>query len=118
MAFEFIDSEWVTISIKGQSAKLRVREANALEGARYVSALQRNRPGLDDNAEGALENIISLHLAMITACTLESADITPAFPADAPEAEKRAWVNRLPWADITGIANEIMAVGYPKNSAV
>lgn len=117
MAFEFVDSEWVKITIKGHAAKLRVREPNALEGARYVAALQRNRPSLDENAEGALETIISLHLAMITACTLESAEITPAFPADGNDAEKRAWVNRLPWADVTAIANEIMAVGYPKTSA-
>lgn len=115
MAIEFVDNTWLEITVKGASGRLLVREPNALEGARYIASLNRNNTGLREDDIDSFENTIAAHAAILTACILESADITPAFPANGSESERRTWVLRLPFTDVAKTAGAVMSVGYPKN---
>lgn len=115
MAIEFVENTWIEITAKGATGRLLVREPNALEGSRYIASLNRYTNGLKSDDVDAFENTIATHAALLTACVLESAEITPAFPANGTEAERRAWILRIPFTDIAKTAGAVMALGYPKN---
>lgn len=115
MAIEFVDNTWIEITVKESKGRLLVREPNALEGARYIASLNRHNSGLKEDDIDSFENTIAAHAAILTACILESADITPAFPANGSESERRTWVLRLPFSDVAKTAGAVMSVGYPKN---
>lgn len=117
MAVEFIEQHRVTVKVKGQTATLLAREPNALEGARYMAALQRHSEGLRSTDPDAFEATINLHVGLMLACVEGSEDFTPAFPAGASEAERRAWLLRLSWADVSPIATAIMGLGFPPTTA-
>lgn len=111
---EFVESHWVEIKIKGSPVRLQVREPNALEGARYFQAVSRAVERKDD-ADG-LAAVIQIHLDLLLACVKGSEGVTPAFPSEGSEAERRAWLYRIPWTDVSGIASEVATVGFPKGS--
>ena len=115
MALEFVENTWIEITVKGASGRLLVREPNALEGARYIASLNRYNTGIKADDIDSFENTIAAHAAILVACVLESADITPAFPCNGTESERRAWILRLPFTDVAQNATAIMAIGYPKN---
>jgi len=115
MAIEFVENTWIEITVKGASGRLLVREPNALEGARYIASLNRHNTGLREDDIDSFENTIAAHAAILVACVLESADITPAFPANGTESERRAWILRLPFTDVAKTAGAVMSIGYPKN---
>lgn len=115
MAIEFTENSWIEITAKGATGRLLVREPNALEGAKYIATLNRHSNALQSEDIDAFEATIAAHAAMLTACVLESADITPAFPANGTESERRAWILRIPFTDLARIANAVMSIGYPKN---
>ena len=117
MAVEFVEQHRVTVKVKGQSATLLAREPNALEGARYMAALQRQADGLRANDPDAFEATIGLHVGLLVACVQGSEDFTPAFPVDGTEAERKAWLLRLPWADVASIATAVMGLGFSPTSA-
>jgi len=115
MAIEFVEHTWIEITVKGGTGRLLVREPNALEGARYVATLNRYSSALQAEDVDAFEHTISAHVGMLTACVLESEDITPAFPAGGSETDRRSWILRLPFSDVARISTAVMSVGYPKN---
>lgn len=117
MAVEFVEQHRVTVKVKGQTATLLAREPNALEGARYMAALQRHADGLRANDPDAFEATINLHVGLMLACVEGSEDFTPAFPSGGSEAERRAWLLRLSWADVSPIATAIMGLGFPPTTA-
>ena len=117
MAVEFVEQHRVTVKVKGQTATLLAREPNALEGARYMAALQRHAEGLRANDPDAFEATIGLHVGLLLACVEGSEDFTPAFPTGGTEAERRAWLLRLSWTDVSPIATAVMGLGYPPTSA-
>jgi hypothetical protein len=117
MAIEFVEHHWLTVKVKGNTGRLLAREPNALEGARYMAALQKQSDGLRSNDPDAFEGTINLHVGLLVACVQGSEDFTPAFPADGTEAERRAWLLRLSWADVAPIATAIMGLGFPPTSA-
>ena len=116
MAIEFVENHWLDIKSKGATGKLLVREPNALEGARYMAGLQKHTDGLRLNDADSFEAVISLHLGLLLVCVQESKSIKPPFPADGTEADRRAWLLRLSWADIAPIATAVMGLGFPKAS--
>jgi hypothetical protein len=69
-----------------------------------------------DEVDG-LAQIIQVHLDILVACLKGSEGVEPAFPSDGTEAERRAWVTRIPWNDVSAIASEVATVGYPKTTA-
>ena len=95
MAIEFVEQHRITVKSKGQTGTLLAREPNALEGARYMAALQRHGVGLRETDPDAFEATIALHVGLLVACVEGSEDFTPAFPAGGTEAERRAWLLRL-----------------------
>ena len=117
MAIEFVEQHRITVKSKGQTGTLLAREPNALEGARYMAALQRHGVGLRETDPDAFEATISLHVGLLVACVQGSQDWSPAFPSDGTEAERRAWLLRLSWADVSPIATAVMALGFPPTSA-
>ena len=117
MAIEFVENHWLTVKVKGSTGRLLAREPNALEGARYMAALQKQADGLKGNDPDAFEATIGLHLSLLVACVQGSEDFAPAFPYDGTEAERRAWLLRLSWADVAPIATAVMALGFPPTSA-
>lgn len=117
MSIEFVENHWIEIKSKGATGKLLVREPNALEGARYMAALQKHADGLRANDPDAFEAVIVLHLGLLVACTQESADITPPFPTTGSETDRRNWLLRISWTDIAPIATAVMGLGFPKGSA-
>jgi hypothetical protein len=46
---QFLDSVWLDVTVRGESARLLVREPNALEGVRYFSAIQKWRDRLESD---------------------------------------------------------------------
>jgi hypothetical protein len=117
MAIEFVEQHKITVKSKGQTATLLAREPNALEGARYMAALQRHGAGVRATDPDAFEATIALHIGLLVACVEGSEDFTPAFPAGGTEAERRAWLLRLSWADVSPIATAVMGLGFPPTSA-
>jgi len=111
----FVESHWVEVEIYRTKVRLQCREPNALEGARYFQAVSRSMDRKDE-VDG-LAQIIPIHLDLLVACLKGSEGVEPAFPADGTEAERRAWVTRIPWNDISSIASEVATVGYPKTGA-
>lgn len=116
MSVQFVESEWVTVKVKGVEASLLVREPNAMEGARYYAAVDKHRQAMQADI-GALEHLIQTHINLLTACVLESENFEPQFPATGTEKERRAWIERIPWTDVSSIAATVATVGYPKTSA-
>ena len=112
----FVESHWVEVEIYRTKVRLQCREPNALEGARYFQAVSRSMDRKDD-VDG-LAQIIQIHLDLLVACVKGSEGVEPAFPSDGTEAERRAWVTRIPWNDVSAIASEVATVGYPKTGAV
>jgi hypothetical protein len=115
MAIEFVENTWIEITVKGSTGRLLVREPNALEGARYLATLNKHSSALQAEDVEAFEATIAAHVGLLTACVLESADITPAFPANGTESDRRGWITRFPFTDVSKIANQVIGVGYPKN---
>jgi len=116
MSVQFIESEWVTVSVKGVEARLLVREPNAMEGVRYFSAIDKHREAMKSDLD-ALERIIQTHINLLTACVLDSENFEPAFPKGGTDKERAAWIGRIPWTDVSNIATAVATVGYPKTSA-
>ena len=117
MAIEFVEHHWLTVKVKGNTGRLLCREPNALEGARYMAALQKQSDGLRSNDPDAFEATIGLHVGLLVACVQGSEDFTPPFPAGGTEAERRAWLLRVSWADVAPIATAVMGLGFPPTSA-
>ena len=109
---QFVESHWVEVEIYRTKVRLQCREPNALEGARYFQAVSRSMDRKDE-VDG-LAQIIQIHLDLLVACLKGSEGVEPAFPSEGTEAERRAWVNRIPWNDVSSIASEVATVGYPK----
>jgi hypothetical protein len=82
-----------------------------------MAALQRHGVALRETDPDAFEATIALHIGLLVACVQGSEDFTPTFPADGTEAERRAWLLRLSWADVSPIATAVMALGFPPTSA-
>jgi hypothetical protein len=116
MAITFIESAWVDVKVHDQTARLQVREPNALEGSRYFAHVSRLRDQMKEDPD-ALVSIIQAHITLLSACVLQSENFSPAFPASGTDAEKVAWVSLIPWMDISAIASQVATVGYPKTSA-
>ena len=114
MSIEFLDSVWLDVTVRGESARLLVREPNALEGVRYFSAIQKWRDRLESE-ETALESMIQVHLNLLAACVLNAEGFAVPYPADGSVTERLAWLVRLPWGDVSGLASKIAMVGYPAN---
>jgi hypothetical protein len=112
---QFVESHWVEVEIYRTKVRLQCREPNALEGARYFQAVSRSMDRKDE-VDG-LAQIIQIHLDLLVACLKGSEGVEPAFPADGTESERRAWVTRIPWNDVSSIASEVATVGYPKTGA-
>jgi len=112
---QFVESHWVEVEIYRTKVRLQCREPNALEGARYFQAVSRSMDRKDE-VDG-LAQIIQVHLDLLVACLKGSEGVEPAFPADGTEDERRAWVTRIPWNDVSSIASEVATVGYPKTGA-
>ena len=112
---QFVESHWVEVEIYRTKVRLQCREPNALEGARYFQAVSRSMDRKDE-VDG-LAQIIQIHLDILVACLKGSEGVEPAFPSDGTEAERRAWVTRIPWNDVSAIASEVATVGYPKTGA-
>ena len=117
MSIEFKDHHWITVESKLGTARLCVREPNALEGARYVGTIGRYRALMETDEAGGFEGLIEAHAGMLVACIISSEDWTPAFPSADDHATKKAWVVRLHWEDIAKLASAVVQVGYPKTSA-
>jgi len=116
MSVQFVESEWITVTVKGVEARLLVREPNAMEGVRYFAAVDKHREAMKADFE-ALERIIQTHINLLTACVLDSENFEPAFPKAGSEKERSAWIGRIPWTDVSSIASAVATVGYPKTSA-
>lgn len=116
MSVQFVESEWITVTVKGVEARLLVREPNAMEGARYYAAVDKHREAMKTDIE-ALERIIQTHINLLVACVLDSENFEPAFPKGGSEKDRTAWVSRIPWTDVSSIAAAVATVGYPKTSA-
>ena len=110
----FIDSEWVDVKVRGEAARFLVREPNALEGVRYFSSVQKWRERLETD-ELALEGLIQCHLNLLSACVLDAEGFAVPFPRDGAPAERSAWLMRLPWGEVRGLARSVAMVGYPRN---
>ena len=117
MAIEFVEQHWITVESKRGTARLCVREPNALEGARYVGAIGRFRALMETDEPAGFEGLMETHANLLVACIRGSEDWTPIFPFDGTVAEKREWVLRLNWEDLAKVASAVASVGYPKNSA-
>jgi len=111
----FVESHWVEVEIYRTKVRLQCREPNALEGARYFQAVSRSIERKDE-VDG-LATIIQIHLDLLVACIKASEGVEPAFPSDGTEAERRAWLYRIPWNDVSTVASEVATVGYPKTIA-
>jgi len=111
---EFLDSVWIDVTVRGAPARLLVREPNALEGVRYFSAIQKWRDRLETD-ETALESMIQVHLNLLAACVLNAEGFVVPYPADGTVTERTAWMVRLPWGDVSGLASKVAMVGYPAN---
>ena len=83
MSVQFVESEWITVTVKGVEARLLVREPNAMEGVRYFAAVDKHREAMKTDFE-ALERIIQTHINLLTACVLDSENFEPAFPRQVP----------------------------------
>jgi hypothetical protein len=116
MSVQFVESEWVSVKVKGVEARLQVREPNAMEGVRYFAAVDKHREAMKTDFE-ALERIIQTHINLLTACVLDSENFEPAFPKSGSEKERASWIGRIPWTDVSTIASTVATVGYPKTSA-
>lgn len=116
MSVQFVESEWITVTVKGVEARLLVREPNAMEGVRYFAAVDKHREAMKTDFE-ALERIIQTHINLLTACVQDSENFEPAFPKDGSEKERSSWIGRIPWTDVSSIASAVATVGYPKTSA-
>ena len=114
MSIEFLDSVWIDVTVRGAPARFLVREPNALEGVRYFSAMQKWRDRLETE-ETALESMIQLHLNLLAACVLNADGFAVPYPADGTVTERLAWLVRLPWGDVSGLASAVAMVGYPRN---
>ena len=114
MSIEFLDSVWIDVTVRGAPARLLVREPNALEGVRYFSAIQKWRDRLESE-ETALESMIQVHLNLLAACVLNADGFAVPYPADGTLTERLAWLVRLPWGDVSGLASKVAMVGYPAN---
>lgn len=112
---QFVESHWIEVEIYRTKVRFKVREPNALEGARYFQAVSRMIERKDE-ADG-LAQIIQIHLDLLVACVKESEGVEPAFPSEGTEAERRAWLYRIPWADVSGVAGAVATVGFPKTGA-
>jgi len=117
MSIKFEEHHWLDVTVRGSTARLCVREPNAHEGVRYAAAIERLRTRLDAHDETALEALTLHHCNLLTACIVASEDWTPAFPAGGTEAERRQWVERIPFNFVGTIAGAVALVGYPKISA-
>lgn len=111
----FVESHWVEVEIRRTKVRLQVREPNALEGARYFQAVSRLVERKDE-ADG-LAAIIQVHLDLLVACVKASEGVEPAYPSEGTEAERRAWLYRIPWTDVSTVASEVATVGFPKDGA-
>lgn len=111
----FVESHWVEVEIYRTPVRLQVREPNALEGARYFQAVARTMERKDE--PDGLSAIIQVHLDLLVACVKGSEGVEPAFPSEGTEAERRAWLYRIPWNDVSAVAAEVATVGYPKTGA-
>lgn len=111
----FVESHWVEVEIHRTKVRLQVREPNALEGARYFQAVARSMDRRDE--PDGLASVIQVHLDLLVACVKGSEGVEPAFPSEGTEAERRAWLYRIPWNDVSSVASEVATVGYPKNGA-
>lgn len=118
MAIEFVEKHWITVESKRGTARLCVREPNALEGARYLGAINRSRALMETDEAAGFEALMETHAGLLTACITNSEDWSPAFPGEGNTAEKREWVLRLHWEDLSKVATAVASVGYPKTSAV
>jgi len=118
MAIEFVERHWITVESKRGTARLCVREPNALEGARYLGAINRSRALMDTDEAAGFEALMETHAGLLTACITNSEDWSPAFPGEGNTAERREWVLRLHWEDLAKVAGAVAQVGYPKTSAV
>lgn len=116
MSVQFVESEWITVTVKGVEARLLVREPNAMEGVRYFAAIDKHREAMKQDFE-ALEKVIQTHINLLVACVLDSENFEPAFPKVGSEKERQAWIGRIPWTDVSSIASAVATVGYPKTSA-
>jgi hypothetical protein len=114
MSIEFLDSVWIDVTVRGAPARMLVREPNALEGVRYFSAIQKWRDRLESE-ETALESMIQVHLNLLAACVLNAEGFAVPYPADGTLTERLAWLVRLPWGDVSGLASKVAMVGYPAN---
>jgi hypothetical protein len=112
---QFVESHWVEVEIRRTKVRLQVREPNALEGARYFQAVSRSIDRKDE-VDG-LAGIIQIHLDLLVACVKASEGVEPAFPSEGTEAERRAWLYRIPWSDVSSVASEVATVGFPKTGA-
>ena len=112
---QFVESHWVEVEIRRTKVRLQVREPNALEGARYFQAVSRSIDRKDE-VDG-LAGIIQIHLDLLVACVKASEGVEPAFPTEGTEAERRAWLYRIPWGDVSQVASEVATVGFPKTGA-
>ena len=117
MAIEFVEQHWITVESKRGTARLCVREPNALEGARYMGAISKWRSIMDTDETSGFEGLMEAHAGILVACIRQSEDWTPAFPFDGTTAEKREWVLRLHWDDLAKVASAVATVGYPKTLA-
>ena len=113
---EFNENVWIEVEVKGQKGRLLVREPNALEGSRYYGALDRARVRLraEDATGTELEAVIQLHITLLTACVSASEGFAQELDREATAAAREAWLIRLPWVDLSKIANLVVEVGYPK----
>lgn len=117
MSIKFEEHHWITVTVRGESARLCVREPNAHEGVRYAAAIERLRQRLDEHDEAALEALTVHHCNLLVACIVASEDWTPAFPSNGTEAERRQWVERIPFHYVGTIAGAVALVGFPKTLA-
>ena len=116
---EFSENVWLEVEVKSVKGRLLVREPNALEGARYYGALDKARARLRaEDADGsALEQMVQVHLSLLTACVSASEGFAQELDKEATPAARGAWLARIPWVDLARIAGEVAVVGYPKTSA-
>ena len=117
MAIEFVEQHWITVESKRGTARLCVREPNALEGARYLGALNKFRALMETDEAAGFEGLMETHAGLLVACIRSSEDWTPIYPFDGNTAERREWVLRLHWEDLAKLGSAVAAVGYPKTSA-
>lgn len=103
----FIKRHWLTINIGPDKARLCIRQPTAIEGVRYQSQLKQLIAADGNNDEA----IVQTHIDLLLAVIVDSEDWSHPFPIDSSEAERRRWIEALPFHAIGKIAESAFMVG-------